>query len=278
MAAPIRSCDVVQPGFETLRTRAASTAPAGIAAYNVRRRPRRTPCRRLARSCRSGCPRRRLRTCSRGTCTHSYIVRGWSNPESFHSCNRHDARHHARRVHPWGAGALRPLLAASRWTRRDGPLRRAGGVPAYRTRAHRAAQPLRLHPRGAIAGPEGPGDSPGRRRCRDRTRRRGGRQAGPQSDWYLHRFVGDDPFRRRAIDIKTLAMVAMGAGYRATTKSSLPEHWRPPVKHTHVAVEDAIEQGELFMNIVRELNAQRGAIVPPASRKTARRRRHDQRR
>ena len=81
--------------------------------------------------------------------------------------------------------------------------------------------------------------------------------------WYLHRFVGDDPFRRRAIDIKTMAMVAMGAGYRATAKSSLPKHWRPPAKHTHVAVEDAIEQGELLMNIVRELNVQRGEIVTP---------------
>ena len=30
--------------------------------------------------------------------------------------------------------------------------------------------------------------------------------------WYLRRFVGDDPFRRRAIDVKTLAMVAMGRG------------------------------------------------------------------
>ena len=81
--------------------------------------------------------------------------------------------------------------------------------------------------------------------------------------WYLHRFVGDDPFRRRAIDIKAMAMVAMGAGCRATTKSSLPKHWRPPARHTHVAVEDAIEQGELFMNIVRKLNAQRGEIAPP---------------
>ena len=96
--------------------------------------------------------------------------------------------------------------------------------------------------------------------------------------WYLHRFVGDDPFRRRAIDVKTLAMVAMGAGYRATAKSSLPKHWRPPAKHTHVAVEDAIEQGELFINIVRELNAQRGDIAPPSSGKTARRHRLDQRR
>ena len=93
---------------------------------------------------------------------------------------------------------------------------------------------------------------------------------------HLHRLVGDDPFRRRAINIKTLAMVAMGAGYRATAKSSLPKHWRPPAKHTHTAVEDAIEQGELFINIVREINAQRGEIAPPASRKTARRRRLDQ--
>ena len=96
--------------------------------------------------------------------------------------------------------------------------------------------------------------------------------------WYLHRFVGDDPFRRRAIDIKTLAMVAMGAGYRATAKSSLPKHWRPCAKHTHVAVEDAVEQGELFLNIVRELNAQRGDTPDSSLRKTARRRRLDQRR
>ena len=95
--------------------------------------------------------------------------------------------------------------------------------------------------------------------------------------WYLHRFVGDDPFRRRAIDIKTLAMVAMGAGYRATAKSGLPRHWRPPARHTHIAVEDAIEQGELFMNILYELNGQRGAIAPPSSSKAARRHRLEQR-
>ena len=79
--------------------------------------------------------------------------------------------------------------------------------------------------------------------------------------WYLRRFVGDDPFRRRAIDVKTLAMVAMGAGYQATTKSSLPRHWRPRAKHTHVAVDDAVEQGELFVNIVHQLNVQRGDVA-----------------
>ena len=73
--------------------------------------------------------------------------------------------------------------------------------------------------------------------------------------WYLHRFVGDDPFRRRAIDVKTLAMVAMGKGYRTAVKARMPRHWHAVARHTHVAVDDAIEQGELFMNIVRELNA-----------------------
>ena len=96
--------------------------------------------------------------------------------------------------------------------------------------------------------------------------------------WYLHRFVSEDPFRRRAIDIKTLAMVAMGEGYRATTKARMPKHWRPPDRQSHVAVEDAIEQGKLFMNIVRELNAQRGDIALPEPHKDERRRRRGQNR
>ena len=54
--------------------------------------------------------------------------------------------------------------------------------------------------------------------------------------WYLHRFVGDNPFRPRAIDIKTLAMVTMGTGYSATTKSDMSNGRfdRP----THIALED----------------------------------------
>ena len=75
-------------------------------------------------------------------------------------------------------------------------------------------------------------------------------------EWYLHRFVGDSPFRRRAIDIKTLAMTAMGQGYCGAVKARMPTHWHAVAQHTHIAVDDAIEQGELFMNIVRELDAQ----------------------
>ena len=118
-----------------------------------------------------------------------------------------------------------------------------------------------------------------------------GKDAGPPRHGRLPRRLRRDvgpvvsaPIRRRRSPPspcdrhQTLAMVAMGAGYRATAKSSLPKHWRPRAKHTHVAAEDATEQGELFLNIVRELNAQRGDTLASSLRNTARRRRLDQRR
>ena len=98
-------------------------------------------------------------------------------------------------------------------------------------------------------------------------------------EWYLHRFGGESPFRRRGLDIKTVAMVAMGAGYRQTAKSTLPHHWRPTTPHTHLALDDAIEQGELFFNVLRELNAQRGDIemAVPTLRNAERRKRFERR-
>ena len=95
--------------------------------------------------------------------------------------------------------------------------------------------------------------------------------------WYLHTFAGEDPFRRRVIDVKTLIMVAMGAGYRPTMRTNLPKRWLPQARHTHVAVDDAIEQGELFMNIVRELNVQRGDVALAAPAAIGRPDRHDRR-
>ena len=58
--------------------------------------------------------------------------------------------------------------------------------------------------------------------------------------------------------------------------SAMAAHWRSPAKHTHIAVEDAIKQGQLLINILREFNAQCGDITPPFSHKTARRRRLEQ--
>jgi hypothetical protein len=71
--------------------------------------------------------------------------------------------------------------------------------------------------------------------------------------WYLVRFTGESPFSHSALDVKTLAMIAMGGDYREATKRNMPKRWFDRLPHTHVALDDAIEQGALFCNILAEL-------------------------
>jgi len=70
--------------------------------------------------------------------------------------------------------------------------------------------------------------------------------------WYLMRYAGESPFSFSAIDIKTYAMAMLKTGYRRTVKRNMPRHWFDPLPHTHVALDDAIEQGALFINMLRE--------------------------
>jgi len=76
--------------------------------------------------------------------------------------------------------------------------------------------------------------------------------------WYLIRFCGRSPFSHSGIDIKTMAYAAMGSeSYRGAAKRNMPKHWKPPRnRHTHVAIEDAREQGRLFFNIRAALREQ----------------------
>lgn len=71
--------------------------------------------------------------------------------------------------------------------------------------------------------------------------------------WYLIQFVGKSPFSFSGIDIKSVAMAAMKKPYRSCTKRRMPKSWFDDLPHTHVAVDDAIEQGALFCNILEEL-------------------------
>ena len=75
--------------------------------------------------------------------------------------------------------------------------------------------------------------------------------------WYLHAFTSGDPFRRRCIDLKTMAMQLLGGGYAAAAKRNMPANWFSGRPHSHVAVQDAIEQGELFVSIVEALREER---------------------
>jgi hypothetical protein len=76
--------------------------------------------------------------------------------------------------------------------------------------------------------------------------------------WYLMRFVGSSPFSHSALDIKTLAMALMGSPYRESTKKHMPRRWFPKRQHTHVALDDAIEQGLLFCAMLKESRGRLG--------------------
>lgn len=70
--------------------------------------------------------------------------------------------------------------------------------------------------------------------------------------WYMRHFGYESPFSFSALDIKTYAMAVMKTEYRKSTKRNMPKRWFSDDKHTHVAVDDAIEQGKLFINILKE--------------------------
>ena len=73
--------------------------------------------------------------------------------------------------------------------------------------------------------------------------------------WYLIRFTGESPFSHSALDMKTLAMALMRCPYRDATKRRMPRRWFDALPHTHKALDDAIEQGALFCNMLAELKS-----------------------
>jgi hypothetical protein len=70
--------------------------------------------------------------------------------------------------------------------------------------------------------------------------------------WYLMRFAGRSPFSFSALDIKTMAMVMLGEDYRRVAKKKMPKDWFDELPHSHVALQDAIEQGALFCNMLAQ--------------------------
>lgn len=73
--------------------------------------------------------------------------------------------------------------------------------------------------------------------------------------WYLCRFVGREalPFSHSHIDMKSMLYGALGVDWSGTGKSRLkkthPELLRGLPPHSHNALEDALEQAELFRRI-----------------------------
>lgn len=76
--------------------------------------------------------------------------------------------------------------------------------------------------------------------------------------WYLITFAGTSPFGRAALDIRTYAMGVLGEPFREYTLASLAARFSPAHPHTHIALDDAIEQGEIFCALLAE-RRRRGA-------------------
>jgi hypothetical protein len=70
--------------------------------------------------------------------------------------------------------------------------------------------------------------------------------------WYLIRFAGESPFSFSALDVKTYAMALLKVEYREAVKRRMPRRWFDRLPHTHVALDDALEQGALFCNMLAE--------------------------
>ena len=71
-------------------------------------------------------------------------------------------------------------------------------------------------------------------------------------DYYTVRFLGDNPFGfSRAIDVKSFAWAILGKSFQSCSKRNMPKEWFDEFPHTHVAIDDAIEQGAMFINMLR---------------------------
>lgn len=69
--------------------------------------------------------------------------------------------------------------------------------------------------------------------------------------YYLHRFVG--PHFYDWLDIKSYCMGARRTPYKKSGKTYMPKRWFSNDKpHNHIAVDDALEQGSIFINALRE--------------------------
>ncbi|HEY7456907.1 MAG TPA: 3'-5' exonuclease [Solirubrobacterales bacterium] len=70
--------------------------------------------------------------------------------------------------------------------------------------------------------------------------------------WYFERFAPNgSPFGHSScLDIRTLYQAVAGTVFDRSGKTAMPEFLRPATPHTHNALDDAVEQGELFANLL----------------------------
>jgi DNA polymerase III epsilon subunit-like protein len=77
-------------------------------------------------------------------------------------------------------------------------------------------------------------------------------------DWmfvndYFHRYVGRNPFGHNALDIKAFYMGLTGADWEETYLEAMAKRYSLDLKLTHHALQDALDQAEVFRRLLVEL-------------------------
>ncbi len=70
--------------------------------------------------------------------------------------------------------------------------------------------------------------------------------------YYFQRFLGESPIGFASLDLRSYAAAVMKRQYRHVGKRQYPAEWiDAELPHTHVALDDAIEQGCILVNMMR---------------------------
>jgi len=65
-------------------------------------------------------------------------------------------------------------------------------------------------------------------------------------NFYFHQYLGENPFGFGGIDIKSYYMGMTGCAWEDTRSSRIASEFKGTSSHTHQALDDAVEQGEMF--------------------------------
>jgi hypothetical protein len=70
--------------------------------------------------------------------------------------------------------------------------------------------------------------------------------------YYFQRELGESPVGFASLDLRSYAAAVLKRQYRQVGKNSFPQDWIDDgLPHTHVALDDAIEQGCILVNMLR---------------------------
>jgi ribonuclease T len=68
-------------------------------------------------------------------------------------------------------------------------------------------------------------------------------------NFYFQEYLGENPFGIAGIDIKAFYMGLSGCAWEDTKSSKIPSEFKGKSRHTHNALDDAIEQAEMFQRM-----------------------------